>query len=111
MVMSIKLRFIGLGKDNKYQAFVKIYDDDNNLIFDNYTYDGYIIVNVVPNRVYRLVATFFSNTIITGFYSNRCEYTYIFSHAIYNRPITLSIEDYYYNLPIEKGVITLWQRQ
>ena len=109
--MKIKLKFIGLGYNNNYQAFVSIYDENNNLVFNDYTYDSFIVVNVIPNRGYRLVARFYNDIIQTGLYSNRCEYTYIFNHAIYNRPITLSLRDYYYNLPIEKGVITLWQNQ
>ena len=83
--MRIKIRFIGLGQGNNYQALVRIYDENNNLIFDNYTYDSYVIVNVIPNKRYRLVASFFSATIITGLYSSRSEYTYIFSHAIYTQ--------------------------
>ena len=42
--MNIKIKFIGLGLNDKYQARVKVYDYNNCLIFDNNSYNGYIVV-------------------------------------------------------------------
>lgn len=109
--MKIKLKFIGLGINNNYQAKIKIYDNNNCLIIDDYTYNGQLVVNVKHNKVYRLEARFYNEVIITSIYSNKYEYCYIFNHALYVPRVTLSLIDYYYNLPIEKGEIILWQRQ
>jgi hypothetical protein len=108
--MNIKFKFIGLGINNDSQANIKIYHKDN-LIVNNKTYNGCLLIDLIPNKIYKLVATFYNEKIITYFYSNKNQYCYIFNHAIYVPVITLSLKDYYYNLPIEKGEVILWQKQ
>lgn len=109
--MNIKIKFIGLGLNDKYQARVKVYDYNNCLIFDNNSYNGYIVVNVMPNKLYKVVATFYNDIIITNIYSNKSIYYLVFNHAKYIPFVTLLLKDYYYNLPIEEGELILWQRQ
>lgn len=104
--IDVNIRFIGLGINDNYQALVKIYDSNNNIVFDSITYNGKI--NVVLNKycTYKLDVHFFTEFITTYMYITKCNYIFIFNHSIYNkRTITFSLRDYYYNLPIERGKI------
>lgn len=104
--IDVIIRFIGLGINNNYQAFVKIYDSNNNLVFDGITYNGSINVTLNMYCTYRLEARFLSEFIKTNMYITKCNYVFIFNHSIFNRrTITFLLKDYYYNLPIERGEI------
>lgn len=43
-------------------------------------------------------------------YTNMNNYIFSFNNTV-NRTITLFLKDYYYNLPIERGEIVLWQNK
>lgn len=105
------LKFIGAGYNDKYQVKVKIYCN-NKKIFEGITYNGIIKVDLKENRIYKIKAYFLNEKINTYLYvTKKCKYTFIFIHALYNpRTITISLVDLYYNLPIERGEIILWQR-
>ncbi len=105
------LKFIGTGYNDKYQAKIKIYQN-NKKIFEGTTYNGIIKVDLKENTIYKIKAYFLNEKINTYLYVTRkCKYTFIFTHAIYNpRTITISLVDLYYNLPIERGEIFLWQK-
>lgn len=105
------LKFIGAGYNNKYQVKVKIYDN-NKKIYEGITYNGELKINLKENKIYKVKAFFKNELICKNIYiTKKCKYTFIFTHAIFNpRTITISLVDLYYNLPIEKGEITLWQR-
>lgn len=110
----IIIRFLGLGYNEFYQANIKIYDLDNNLIYKGTTYNGKTKLCLKENHAYKLIAKSLNETIHTCFYvSNINEYLFIFNWAKYNqnRRVTFLLTDYYYNnLPIEKGELFLWQR-
>lgn len=105
-------KFIGTGYNNKNQVKVKIYDN-NKKIFEGTTYNGIIEIDLKENKLYKIKAFFKNELICKNIYiTKKCKYTFIFTHAIFNpRTITISLVDLYYDLPIEKGEITLWQRQ
>lgn len=105
------LKFIGAGYNDKYQVKVKIYCN-NKKIFEGITYNGIIKVDLKEGNIYKVKAYFLNEKINTYLYvTKKCKYTFIFTHAIYNpRTITISLVDLYYNLPIERGEIILWQR-
>lgn len=105
------LRFIGTGYKNNYQAQIKIYSN-NKKIYEGTTYNGIIELDL-KEGIYKIEAIFLNEKLITYVYiTKKCKYTFIFTHAIYNtRTITISLVDLYYNLPIERGEIILWQRQ
>ena len=109
----IKLKFYGLGYSNINQALVYIYDMNNNLICECTTYNNVVDVCVNECSVYKLVAKSNYEVLSTYFYVNDSnEYFFSFESSIYARPITFLLTDYYYsNLRIERGEITLWQRQ
>ena len=104
------LKFHGLGINDNYQAKVKIYDD-NNLICEEFTYNGILYVNLKPKR-YKIIATFMGSTIIKCIYLCNNTYDFYFNHSLINIPntITFTLKDSNNGLLIEKGVLILWQK-
>ena len=110
----IKLIFYGLGYNNFNQAFISIYDSNNNLVSNGYTYNNEMMVCLKECAVYRMVALSNGKKLVTSFYvNNNC--TYRFSFESSNEPdnsITFILTDSFYeNLPIERGELLLWQNQ
>lgn len=110
----VKLKFYGLGINDNYQAKISIYDSYDNLVYEGYTYDGYLIICLEANKSYKLIAKSCGEVIITKFYINKnYEYLFFFGRSLFIpiRNITLLLTDYYYdNLPISKGELILWQK-
>ena len=107
--IKIKIKFLNLGLNNEYQAYVKIFDGDE-VICCGFTYNGEIELYLKMHKAYRLEAFFSLNKISTSFYTNTDKYIFIFNEKKYINTVTFSLRDYYYNLPIEKGEIILWQK-
>lgn len=109
----IKLKFYGLGYNDINQAYIKIYDINNNLIYEGQTYNNEIIICLNENNIYNLYAYTCYETLNKSFYVyDQYEYNFIFNNIIYDNTITFLLTDYNYsNLPIERGEITLWQKQ
>lgn len=103
------LRFIGTGYNNNYQAQIKIYHK-NILIFEGKTYNGKINVCLKESLVYRIEVYFLKKQTYYLYISKNKTYTLILDNALY-KTITISLVDFYYNLPIERGEIILWPRQ
>jgi len=107
----ITLFFHGLGYEDFFQAYVKIYDQNNNIIFNGVTCSGKIKVSLELNKVYRIFAHSCGKIINTVFYvkGDYCCYNFCFNRVMSNKKntVTLLLTDYYYNLPIEKGEIIL----
>ena len=113
----INLIFPGLGYRNINQALVYIYDKNNNLILKDKTYNGRLEICLIKNNIYRIKVVSKCEKINKIIYINDND-TYLIpfsSSYIFNRKentITLILTDYNYNnLPIEKGLINLWQKQ
>ena len=108
--IKIILKFLNVGIKNKYQANIKIYDG-NKKIIESKTYNGEICLTLEKNKIYGIKATFLNNIINTYFYTNSDLFIFKFTtNEILARTIILSLTDYYYNIPIERGEIILWQR-
>ena len=108
--IKIILKFLGVGINNKYQANVKIYYNGKEIVKSK-TYNGEICLTLEKNKIYKLEATFLNNIIDTYFYTNSNLFVFNFMPTeIVSRTIILSLTDYYYNIPIEKGEIILWQK-
>lgn len=109
----VKLKFLGLGYNEFYQANVMIYDFSDNLIYEGITYNGELEICLDANEVYKINAYSLNEIINTYFYvSNLDNYIFIFDRAKFIKPrkIIFSLIDYHYNLPIEKGELYLWQK-
>lgn len=109
----IKLKFLGLGYNEFYQANIVIYDSSDNLIYEGITYNGELEICLDANEAYKINAYSLNEIINTYFYvSNLDNYIFIFDRAkfIKNQKIIFLLTDYYYNLPIEKGELYLWQK-
>ena len=114
-IKKICLKFRGLGYGNNYQAMVKVYDVDGNLLCSCLTYDGMLSLMVCENREYHVVASFLGEVINRPFYvsNNQNCYVFAFPHVILKnlRTVNFLLTDYHYdNLPIERGNIFLWQK-
>lgn len=91
-------------------AYVNIYDC-NNLVFEGVTCNNKIELCLEECKAYRLEAISNNIKLVTSFYVN-CNNIYRFSFINNdNNPITFLLTDYYYNLPIERGELLLWQNQ
>ncbi len=110
----IKLKFLGTGYNDYFQATVKIYNQ-NELLIKEKTYNGELTICIEENKVYKLNAVCMNEEINICFYVDnyRKEYTFIFNRYIKkNRLITFYLTDFNYeNLPIMKGEMSFWQKQ
>ena len=109
-MVNIKIKFIGLGIGNNYQAYVKIFDN-NKLVFEGKTFNGEICPNIKRNKAYKIEATFLNEALTTTIYFDKCICLF-FNHSINNvtNTVTLTLRDFYYDIPIERGEIILWPR-
>ena len=116
--MMVKINFYGLGYNNINQAFVTIYDEYNNVVFEGKTHNNHILVNLCRNNVYKLIACSLGEEINTYFYVNSDNYCFRFNYNMIDTNnkesnlVTFILTDYFYdNLKIERGEIILWQSQ
>ena len=108
---NVKLKFYGLGYNEYFQATICIYDD-NKLIYDGQTYNGLLCICLGQNKKYKIIAKSLNEALIRYIYVDNIDnYYFFFNRSLINTmPITFTLKDYYYNLPIERGELILWQR-
>ena len=111
----VLLVFFNLGYKNNYQAKVYIYDKKQNLIESGLTYNSKYKTCLKKNNIYFVKALFYNEILYTCFYvNNNYQYCFYFNHSIINNNkfITIKLTDLYYkDLPIERGILNLWQKQ
>lgn len=105
----ITFKFIGLGYENSHQAQIEILDNNKNIIYSDETYNGEISICLEENNSYLLIARRDKRIIRKVIYIDKKTNKFIFSFYDY-RTITFLLKDYYYNLPIKKGELILWQK-
>lgn len=107
--MRIKLRFIGTGINDFYQARVKIYDKNHNLLKDRYTYNGIIYFTAHNKEIYNITVNFINIIINIPLYiNNKYKYEFYLSNnrrTEFNLITFLLTDSNYLNLPIKKGEI------
>lgn len=107
----IMIRFNGLGYYNICQANIILYDNLNNIVYSGQTFNGKIKIKLRNNTLYRMVASIDNEIIDTYIYIRNNNYCFSFKRNIIEySSITFILMDYYYNLPIERGELILWQR-
>ena len=88
-----------------------IYDEYNNLIFEGYTYNIILEINLYFNKIYKIEAIFLNERIQKTIYINNNIYVIPFSTGFNISKSSFLLTDYYYdNLPIERGEIILWPK-
>ena len=103
----ITIKFI----DYINKIFVTIYDG-NKIVYQGYTCNNKINLNLKSCKAYRIVANSFYGTFNSSFYVNVNNIIYFsINPNVNNNSVTFYLTDYYYdNLPIERGEIILWQK-
>ena len=104
MKIKIILKFLGTGYYDYYQAYVKIYDSQNNLLYQGSSFNG-IIELCLKKGAYRIMVILGNQKIITTFYvNNHKKIIFNLNQTINDNLITFQLTDYNYrNLPIMKG--------
>ena len=111
---NVCLKFIGLGINDMYQADIIIYDNLGNIVCKCKTYNASVVTCLKENNNYKIKACMQYETLESSFYVNNNDtYYFVFNRAYLNnnqRLITFYLKDYYYNLPIERGIL-YWQNK
>lgn len=90
-----------------YEYNIRIYDKHKRLIYESPTKDGKLVLNLKKD-LYIIKVNFKNNLLCRVIYCNRkCNCINFYFER--NIPITIKLVDKYYNLPIEKGELILWQ--
>ena len=90
---------------NKCKFYLKIFNN-NDLLFDNYICNGDSIC-LEENNFYRINIYSDNTSFNTSIYVNDKTNYFIFN---LNRRVTFLLQDDYYDMPLEKGDILLWQK-
>ena len=112
---NVKIKIIGIGYNNIYEALVIIFDKNNNIICKGKTFNGTLNACLKVNRIYKIKVCYLNQVLNRVFYVNNYTdiYEFAFNCSYYvnndnTSDITLFLTDYFYdNLPIEKGDIIL----
>ena len=98
---NIRINVININK-----FYLKIYDSNCNIIFDNYMCNGNNVL-LEKNKFYKINIISNNTSYTTAIYVS--DKTNSFTFGI-NRIVTFLLKDFYYDKPIEKGEIILWQK-
>ena len=89
--------------------YIKILDNNHNTIYNEKTCSGRITICLEKNKAYTLIARSNNRIIRKAFLVDNKTNKFVFSFYNYRR-ITFLLRDYFYNLPIKKGELILWQK-
>lgn len=111
--INIKINIKGIYNLGSNQPYLIIYDAYGNIVSKGYSKKGIYFACLNCNERYKIVASFLNKKICTYIFTDRCDfYIYFNMCSIRNtnrRTITVRLYDYYYNLPISKGVLNFGQ--
>ena len=100
----VTFKIIGIGSI----ANITIYDNNKSIIYDTKIYNGKIKLCLKENNSYLLVVRAKNRVLKRVICIDKKTNKFVF--CFYNRIITFLLKDYYYNLPIMKGELILWQK-
>ena len=109
----IKIKFYGLGYDNVYQAYIKIYNSKKILIYEGTTYNNEVEVLLNMCELYKISIKTCNEELNINVYINQIKINIYLNKYIIkiNHIVTFLLTDYYYdNLKIERGDLTLWPK-
>ena len=99
----------GFYKYDNNQPYVEIFDMNGCKISSGYSNCGKYIVCLNKCCHYKVKVRYLCRTIVNTIYTDRCNFDIYFNitsqHRRPARTITFRLNDYYYNLPISKGVL------
>ncbi len=110
--IKIKINIRGIYKYNDKQPYVFIYDMNNNLVSSGYARCGVYYACLNECKRYKVIVKFLNSKVCSYIYTNRCEFDIYLNICIKqgnNRTVTFRLVDYFYNLPIAKGVLNFGQ--
>lgn len=100
----IVFKFIGYNP-----IYIKVLDNNHNIIYNEKTCSGRINLCLEKNKAYTLIARSKNRILKRVFLVDDKTNKFIFSFYNY-RKITFLLRDYFYNLPIKRGKLILWQK-
>lgn len=100
----VTFKFIGSGL---HPVHIKVLDNNMNIVYKNITRNK-IDLCLEENNSYLVIARV--NNIVLKRVICIDDKTNKFIFSFYIRIITFLLKDYYYNLPIKKGELILWQK-
>ena len=99
--------------DKNNKIYVDIFDKNNCLVCKTKTSKPCLDVFLKKNNIYTLIICYRGYKIRRVIYTNQNSiniyFNYLNNSASNSRPITFNLFDYYYNLPIERGVLNFGQ--
>ena len=108
---NIKLKFIDAGINDSFQYNIKVFDINNNLLYEGNTYNGEICFNLKKHSCYRIIAKSKQNILCKSIYISPYSNTiFLWNETFKNKPkpVTFTLTDANYNnLCISKGEIIL----
>ena len=111
--INIKINIKGIYNIGDIQPHISIYDMNGCLVSKGYSKCGTYCACLNKCKRYKVVVKFLNKKICQYIYADRCNYNiYLNTCALKrnnNRTITVRLLDYYYNLPISKGVLNFGQ--
>ena len=111
--INIKIYIKGIYPYSDEQPYISIYDLSNCLVSSGYAKCGLYCTFLDKCTRYKVVVKFLNKKVCSYIYINKCDY-YIYMNLSSSlnrnsRTITFRLYDYYYNLPISKGVLNFGQ--
>ena len=111
------IKYVGAGYQDYFQPYIEIYNKYNECIYSGYTYNGKITVCLKIGTYYKIKAFLNGQIINNVFYTNYYQksYSFVLTHTLkrqnQNNITFLLTDKNYFNLPISKGELILWQKQ
>lgn len=111
--INIKINIKGIYSVGRMQPYVSIYDMNGCLISEGYARCGVYSLCLNKCKRYKVVVKFLNKKVCQYIYTDRCNFNIYLNTCTLkrnnNRTITVRLLDYYYNLPISKGVLNFGQ--
>ena len=107
--IKIKINIRGIYKYGSNQPYVCIYDNNGCIISKGYSKCGTYYACLKRCSRYKVVVKFLNKKICTNIFTDKSCFDIFFNICSLQRrnsnTITFRLNDYYYNLPISKGVL------
>lgn len=111
--INIKINIRGIYNIGDIQPHISIYDMNGCLVSKGYSKCGTYCACLNKCKRYRVVVKFLNKKVCQYIYTDRCNFNIYLNTCSINRrnsrTIIVQLKDYYYNLPISKGVLNFGQ--